>query len=137
MKLSHLATHDEISAQRRDHDPEYAAEVDRLALASAVSAIVVDFRAKHRLTQSELGRLLGWKQPHVARLERGDHVPALETLQRLARHGIVTIVVNEKGTTASPASKRTINRRVQSRRARLKRPLRAGGKRAVASSGAR
>lgn len=98
MKLSELSDHDKSSAARRVTDPEYAAEVDRLAPAAALSAIVVDYRAKNGLSQTDLGRLLGWKQPQVARLERGDHLPSLETLQLLARHRIVTIRVDEKGT---------------------------------------
>lgn len=42
------------------------------------------YRTEHGLTQTEFGRLIGMRQPHVARLESGDHEPSLSTLVRLA-----------------------------------------------------
>src|SRR5690625_7266025 len=66
-------------------DPAYAAEAGRLALADAVSVIVVRYRAERGLTQTAFAAMVGWKQPHVARLEGGDVTPALETHERRAR----------------------------------------------------
>lgn len=66
-------------------DPEARAEHDRTAFANAVAIRVIRYRAEHRLSQSALGRLLGMKQPAIARLEAGDHEPSLATLARLAR----------------------------------------------------
>ena len=50
MKLSELKGHSEIVRERREDDPEYAAEADRLALASEVSLAVVRYRSEHGLT---------------------------------------------------------------------------------------
>jgi len=36
------------------------------------------------LTQTAFGRLVGMRQPHVARLESGEHEPSLSTLARLS-----------------------------------------------------
>ncbi|MCI1747928.1 MAG: helix-turn-helix domain-containing protein [Acidipropionibacterium sp.] len=99
MRLSELETYDEVSQQRYDTDPAYAAEVDRLALADAVSVAIVAYRAEHDLTQTAFGRMLGVKQPQVARLERGDVLPSLETLQRLARAGVLEVRIAHEGTT--------------------------------------
>jgi len=98
MKLSDLNAHDEIERVRRAHDPAYAAEQDRLALAEAVSIAVVRYRAVRNLTQTAFAAELGWKQPHVARLERGDVTPSLESLQRLARAGVIEVHVERGGT---------------------------------------
>ena len=40
---------------------------------------------EHQLTQTELARMLGMRQPHIARLEAGEHEPSLAMLARLAR----------------------------------------------------
>jgi DNA-binding XRE family transcriptional regulator len=45
---------------------------------------VVRYRAEHEMSQSAFGRLVGMRQPHVARLEPGDHEPSLPTLARLS-----------------------------------------------------
>jgi ribosome-binding protein aMBF1 (putative translation factor) len=71
--------------QEHLQNPEFRAEWARTALARAVALAVVGYRAKHGLTQTQLGQKLGVRQPHVARLEMGEHTPSLEMLQRLSR----------------------------------------------------
>ena len=66
-------------------DPDFRAEWERTALARAVALAVVSYRAKHGLTQTQLARQIGARQPFVARLEMGEHAPSLATLQRLSR----------------------------------------------------
>jgi ribosome-binding protein aMBF1 (putative translation factor) len=65
--------------------PEFRARWEQSALARAVAIAVVDYRAKHGLTQTQLAHRLGVRQPHVARLETGEHTPSIEMLQRLSR----------------------------------------------------
>lgn len=36
------------------------------------------------MTQTAFGRLVGMRQPHVARLESGEHEPSFSALVRLA-----------------------------------------------------
>lgn len=98
MKLSELKSHDAVRRDRLAADPEYAAEAERTALADAVSVAVVRYRTEHRLTQTAFAAMMGWKQPHVARLERGDVAPSLESLQRLARAGVLEVHVERQGT---------------------------------------
>ncbi|MGO2745562.1 helix-turn-helix domain-containing protein [Microbacterium sp.] len=98
MNLSNLESHQSIQEDRRATDPEYTAEADRLALADAVSVAVVRYRTNHKLSQTEFAKKLGWKQPHVARLESGDVTPSLESLQRLARAGVIEVQVKRQGT---------------------------------------
>ncbi len=98
MKISELKSHREMERERYAGDPAYAAEVDRLAVASAVGAAVVGYRAEHDLTQSAFAQMMGWKQQHVARLERGDITPSLESLQRLARAGVIQVRLEQEET---------------------------------------
>ena len=66
-------------------NPEFRAEWDRTTLARAVALAVVSYRAKQGMTQTQLAHKLGVRQPHVARLEMGEHNPSLEMLHRLSR----------------------------------------------------
>jgi DNA-binding XRE family transcriptional regulator len=85
MKMSDLKTAAAVEKADRENDPEYRAEWERTRLAHDVAMRVLGYRVEHKLTQTELGRLLGMRQPHVARLEAGQHEPSLATLSRLAR----------------------------------------------------
>ena len=46
---------------------------------------VIAYRVEHGLSQTELARRLGMRQPHIARLEAGDHEPSPRTVARLSR----------------------------------------------------
>lgn len=95
-------------------DPEFRAEWERSALARAVAIAVVGYRAKHRLTQAQLAQRLGVRQPHVARLELGEHTPSIEMLQRLSRVlGLRFIVEVAPARKRSPKSTLTLPRGVE------------------------
>lgn len=82
MKITDLRTYDDALA---DHlaDPEQRAEWDRSAFAREVAVHLVRYRSEHGLTQAQLARSVGMKQPVVARLERGESPPSLATLARI------------------------------------------------------
>ena len=84
MKVSDLKTTEELHAGDLD-DPEYRAEWERTHLAHEIALRVISYRVEHQLTQTELARRLGMRQPHIARLEAGEHEPSLAMLARLAR----------------------------------------------------
>ncbi len=65
-------------------DPEFRAEWERTAVARAVAARLVAYRAEHGFSQSALARQLGMQQPAIARLEAGEHNPSFDTLARLS-----------------------------------------------------
>ena len=83
VKLSQLSPADEAREEDMS-DLEYRREYERTRLANDVAIKVIGFRADRGISQAELARLMGWRQPHVARLEAGDHEPSLATLSRLA-----------------------------------------------------
>ena len=84
MKMSDLKTTEELHTGDLD-DPEYRAEWERTHITHEVAMRVISYRVEHQLTQTELARMLGMRQPHIARLEAGEHEPSLATLSRLAR----------------------------------------------------
>lgn len=83
LKLGELQTHDEVLAEEL-RDPEFRAEWERLTLARAVGQCVLQYRAEHALSQRGLAKILGIKQPQVARLEAAMHDPSFQTLRLLA-----------------------------------------------------
>jgi ribosome-binding protein aMBF1 (putative translation factor) len=84
MKLSEMNTSDELLAEQLREDPEFRAEWERTALARAIAVAVVRFRTDRGLSQRGLASLLGMTQPQLARLERGDVNPSMDTLVRVA-----------------------------------------------------
>jgi DNA-binding XRE family transcriptional regulator len=84
VKLSELRNAEDIRAAHMQ-DAEYRREHERTRLANDVAIKVIQFRVANGLSQAELGRLLGMRQPNVARLESGDHEPSLRTLALLAQ----------------------------------------------------
>jgi transcriptional regulator with XRE-family HTH domain len=84
VKISELKTAEEIRANDMK-DPEYRREYERTRLANDVAIRVTQFRVKHGLSQAELARRLGMRQPNVARLESGEHEPTIATLSLLAQ----------------------------------------------------
>lgn len=74
---------DEVLAEEL-HNPQFAASWQASALARAVAIEVVRYRGAHELSQAELARQLGMRQPQVARIEAGEVTPTIETLVRLA-----------------------------------------------------
>jgi DNA-binding XRE family transcriptional regulator len=85
MSKTPLRTTREVRTEQLEKDPAFRAYWQRTALARAVALAVIGYRAEHQLTQTRLAQLLGVRQPHVARLELGEHTPSLEMLQRLSR----------------------------------------------------
>ncbi len=83
VKVTDLATAEEID-ERDMADPAYRAEYERSRFANGIAIRVLRYRTAHGLTQTAFGRLVGMRQPHVARLEAGEHEPSLSTLVKLA-----------------------------------------------------
>ncbi len=82
-RLSELTTAAELHEQDLA-DPEYRVGHERTQFANEVAIRVIRCRVEHGLTQTPFGRLFGMRQPHVARLESGDHKLSVSTLARLS-----------------------------------------------------
>jgi transcriptional regulator with XRE-family HTH domain len=79
-----LISNSEVLAEMLQ-DPQFRADWERTALARAVAEAVIRYRTERGLSQTALARLLGWRQPVVARLEAAEHNPTMDTLLSLAR----------------------------------------------------
>ena len=76
-------THRE-SVRRRARDPEYQAELERVAPYEALARIVLRRRVRLELSQAELARRMGTSHSAISRIESGQHPTSTETLRRLA-----------------------------------------------------
>ena len=83
VKLSELKTAEKVRVDDMQ-DPEYRREYERTRLANDVAIRVIQ-SVRHGLSQAELARRLGTRQPNVARLESGEHEPTIATLSLLAQ----------------------------------------------------
>jgi len=68
-------------------DPGFAEEWERSKPEYEVMKLLVEARSEMGMSQSELARRTGIKQPNISRLERGVCSPTLDTLAALA-HGL-------------------------------------------------
>lgn len=53
------------------------------AQAVTLGRTVRRIRTQKKITQKELGQLMGWTRQNVWRLEEGQHIPTLQTLVRV------------------------------------------------------
>ncbi len=74
---------DEVIEGHRQ-DAEFREAWDKTAFAQEVAIRIVKYRTDNGLTQTELARIVGLKQPAIARLEIGEQPPSLATLAKLS-----------------------------------------------------
>jgi ribosome-binding protein aMBF1 (putative translation factor) len=63
---------------------QYRRASARYAVAEQVARALIRFRGDRRLSQRAAARLLEMTESMVSRLERGDHVPNVDTMLRVA-----------------------------------------------------
>jgi ribosome-binding protein aMBF1 (putative translation factor) len=73
------------SRRRAAQSPEYRAEQERLAPYEALARMVIARRIRYGLTQEQLADRMGTSESAISRLERGQHRPSVETLERLGQ----------------------------------------------------
>lgn len=84
MDKSLLRPFEEILEQHKA-DAEFRQRWERTTLGRAVALKLIAHRSKNGLSQSQLAKTLGWKQPALARLESGTHNPTIDTLYHISR----------------------------------------------------
>jgi ribosome-binding protein aMBF1 (putative translation factor) len=75
------------AAQRRRarHSDKYRAEAKRLEPYESLVRMIIARRIRYGLTQGQLADRMGTSVPAISRLESGQHLPSLATLERVAR----------------------------------------------------
>jgi transcriptional regulator with XRE-family HTH domain len=78
MKRLRQYVHEQI-----EKDPGFAAHLEQARAEVQMAVAVARLREQRGLSQRDLARQTGIKQPQIARLEKGDRLPTLDTLWRL------------------------------------------------------
>jgi ribosome-binding protein aMBF1 (putative translation factor) len=71
--------------RRAVQDPEFAVTFAEAYDRRKLARVIREAREHRQLSQSELAKLAGTRQPHIARLENAGASPTLELLHRVAR----------------------------------------------------
>jgi len=69
--------------ERSERDPEFASELTKARAEVRLAVAVARLRERRGMTQRDLAMATGIKQPQIARLEKGEQLPTLDTLGRL------------------------------------------------------
>lgn len=73
------------SLERNLKDPEFKKEWNALELEYQVQAELIKARTEINMTQAELAEKSGIRQSNISRIENGNALPRLGTLEALAR----------------------------------------------------
>jgi predicted transcriptional regulator len=65
-------------------DPEFRKEWDNLEIEYQVQAELIRARLDSNMTQAELAQKSGIRQSNISRIENGNAIPRLDTLEALA-----------------------------------------------------
>jgi predicted transcriptional regulator len=72
-----------IDQQMRNQ--EFSAELDKSQLEYEITELLIAARNKQNMTQNELSAKSGIRQSNLSRIEQGQVLPSLYTLQRIAQ----------------------------------------------------
>lgn len=79
-----FTTFDEYHRERLK-DPEYVRALKEVEHEYILIKSLIDARLKRNLSQAQLARKMGTKQPVISRLERGSVKPSVALLERIAK----------------------------------------------------
>lgn len=65
-------------------NPQVQKEYDKNRLSFEVAQIAIEARIAKKMSQKELAKRVGTKQPSIARIESGNSLPGLRLLQKIA-----------------------------------------------------
>lgn len=82
--MLNFKTQRQYAAEQCAKDSEYSAELAQARLEVEFAVALAKLREKRGLSQREVAAAAGIGQPMLARYEKGDQLPTLPTLQRLA-----------------------------------------------------
>lgn len=71
--------------RRRLEDAQYREVAQSIASYEGLARLVIRYRMANRLSQRQLAELVGTSHSAISRIEKGQHRPSVDTLERLAR----------------------------------------------------
>lgn len=66
-------------------DPEFRREYEKLEPEFQIARALIDARIRKKMTQAEIARKAGTKQPVISRLEGAQGSPSLSLIKRIAK----------------------------------------------------
>ncbi len=77
----------DVYLQEQMKDPAFKKEWDASELEYQLMMMILKARNEQKLTQSELAERTGIRQSNISRIEKGQAVPSIATLNKIA-HGL-------------------------------------------------
>ena len=78
-----MKTHRQYVAEQIKKKPKFAADLAEAKQEVAFAVDLAKLREQRGMSQTEVAKLTGMRQPQIARLESGAHFPSFGTLRRL------------------------------------------------------
>ena len=79
-----MKAHRQYVKEQVKHDPRFTKDLEEARVQVRLAVMIAHLREDKGLSQRDLARITGVKQPQIARIESGDYLPTLETLWKLA-----------------------------------------------------
>ena len=84
MRRARMKPHRQYVQEQSKSNPRFSKELAEARAQVRLAVMIVQLREQRGWTQRKLAEQTGIKQPQIARIEKGDQMPTLETLWRLA-----------------------------------------------------
>ena len=79
-----MKAHRQYVKEQIKKDRRFAKDLEEVRVSVRIAVMITRMREDKGLSQRDLARITGLKQPQIARIESGDYLPTLETLMILA-----------------------------------------------------
>jgi len=83
-------------------DPEFRQEWEKLGPEYQFRAALIEARAKSGLTQAQLAAKMNVRQSMISRLESGQNMPTIDTLQKLSDALRIDFTISSNAIVANP-----------------------------------
>ena len=97
--------------ERARKNPELAAHLEQARGEVRLAVAMAHLREQRGMSQRDLARATGIKQPQIARLEKGNHLPTVDTIWRLLSALSGRMELGPKGALTISSLSRRISRR--------------------------
>ncbi|HEY5649337.1 MAG TPA: helix-turn-helix transcriptional regulator [Nitrospiria bacterium] len=79
-----MKRHRQYVREQINKDPRFARDLEKSRVEIRLAVMITLLREKRGWSQRDLARRTGILQPQIARIEKGERLPSLKTLWRLA-----------------------------------------------------
>lgn len=101
--MLNFKTNQQYIAEQSENDAEFVAELEQARLETEFAVALAMLREQRGLTQQQVAAAAGIGQPMLARYEKGNQLPSLPTLQRLAHALDARVTLSSHAIAIAPA----------------------------------